>query len=107
VLGASRMTVLELRRGTRRRAALLETWGDAAEAFEAPEPLALDPDRLAACLDALPERERSVVVLSFFAEKGSDELGAELSLSPGNVRVIRHRALARLRRCMGAEEDGR
>ena len=107
VLGASRMTVLELRRGTRRRAALLETWGDAAEAFEAPEPLALDPDRLAACLDALPERERSVVVLSFFAEKGSDELGAELSLSPGNVRVIRHRALARLRRCMGAEEDRR
>jgi len=107
VLGASRMTVLELRRGTRRRAALLETWGDAAAAFEAPEPLALDPDRLAACLDALPERERSVVVLSFFADKGSDELGAQLSLSTGNVRVIRHRALARLRRCLGAEEDGR
>jgi RNA polymerase sigma-70 factor (ECF subfamily) len=107
VLGASRMTVLELRRGTRRRAALLETWGDAAEVFEAPEPLALDPDRLAACLDALSERERSVVVLGFFAEKGADELGAELSLSPGNVRVIRHRALARLRRCMGAEEHGR
>ena len=107
VLGASRMTVLELRRGTRRRAALLETWGDAAEAFEAPEPLALDPDRLAACLDALPERERSVVVLSFFADTGADELGAQLSLTPGNVRVIRHRALARLRRCMGAEEDGR
>jgi RNA polymerase sigma-70 factor (ECF subfamily) len=105
VLGTCRMTVLELRRGTRRRAALLETWGDAAEAFEAPEPLALDPDRLAACLDALPERERSVVVLSFFGEKGSDELGAQLSLSPGNVRVIRHRALARLRRCMGADED--
>jgi len=107
VLGASRMTVLELPRGTRRRAALLETWGDAAAAFEAPEPLALDPDRLAACLDALPERERSVVVLSFFADKGSDELGAQLSLSTGNVRVIRHRALARLRRCLGAEEDGR
>jgi len=107
VLGASRMTVLELRRGTRRRAALLETWGDAAAAFEAPEPLALDPGRLAACLDALPERERSVVVLSFFADKGSDELGAQLSLSTGNVRVIRHRALARLRRCLGAEEDGR
>jgi RNA polymerase sigma-70 factor (ECF subfamily) len=107
VLGASRMTVLELRRGTRRRAALLETWGDAAEVFEAPEPLALDPDRLAACLDALSERERSVVVLGFFAEKGADELGAELSLGPGNVRVIRHRALARLRRCMGAEEHGR
>jgi RNA polymerase sigma-70 factor (ECF subfamily) len=107
VLGASRMTVLEMRRGTRRRAALLETWGDAAEAFAAPEPLALDPDRLARCLEALAERERSVVVLSFFADKQADEVGAELAISGGNVRVIRHRALARLRECMGAGEDER
>ncbi len=102
VLGTCRMTVLEIRRGTRRREALLETWGGAAEAFEAPEPLALDPDRLAGCLEALSERERSVVVLSFFADRQADEVGAELSISGGNVRVIRHRALARLRECMGA-----
>jgi RNA polymerase sigma-70 factor (ECF subfamily) len=108
VLGASRMTVLEMRRGTRRREALLETWVPAyagmteAELFEAPEPLALDPDRLAGCLERLAERERSVVVLSFFADKGGDEVGAELGISGGNVRVIRHRALARLRECMDA-----
>ena len=107
VLGTCRMTVLEMRRGTRRREALLEAWGDAAEAFEAPEPLALDPDRLAGCLEALSERERSVVVLSFFADKPADEVGAELSISGGNVRVIRHRALARLRECMGVGEDDR
>jgi RNA polymerase sigma-70 factor (ECF subfamily) len=102
VLGTCRMTVLEIRRGTRRRDALLETWGDATEAVQAPEPLALDPDRLARCLEALSERERSVVVQSFFADKQADEVGAELSISGGNVRVIRHRALARLRECMGA-----
>jgi RNA polymerase sigma-70 factor (ECF subfamily) len=107
VLGTCRMTVLELRRGTRRREALLETWGHAAEAFEAPDPVALDPDRLAGCLEALSERERSVTVLSFFADKQADEVGAELAISAGNVRVIRHRALARLRECMGAEEDER
>jgi RNA polymerase sigma-70 factor (ECF subfamily) len=107
VLGTCRMTVLEIRRGTRRREALLDAWGGAAEAFEAPQPLALDPDRLAACLESLSERERSVVVLSFFAEKPADEVGVELSLSGGNVRVIRHRALARLRECMGAGEDDR
>jgi RNA polymerase sigma-70 factor, ECF subfamily len=106
VLGTSRMTVLEMRRGTRRRAALLELWGDEAEAFEAPEPLALHPDRLAGCLQALSERERSVVVLSFFADKQAEEVGAELAISGGNVRVIRHRALARLRECMGAVEGG-
>jgi len=107
VLGASRMTVIEMRRGTRRREALLETWGDATEAFEAPEPLVLDPDRLAGCLGALSERERSVVVLTFFADKPADEVGAELAISAGNVRVIRHRALARLRGCLGVGEDGR
>ena len=107
VLGTCRMTVLEMRRGTRRREALLETWGDAAEAVEAPEPLALAPDRFAGCLEALSERERSVVVLGFFADKRADEVGAQLAISPGNVRVIRHRALARLRECMGAGEDRR
>ena len=107
VLGTCRMTVLEMRRGTRRREVLLETWSDANETFEAPEPLALDPDRLAGCLAALSERERSVVVLTFFDEKPADEVGTELAISAGNVRVIRHRALARLRECMGAGEDER
>jgi RNA polymerase sigma-70 factor (ECF subfamily) len=103
VLGACRMTVLEMRRGTWRRETLLDTWGGAAEAFEPAEPLALDRDRLAGCLEALSERERAVVVSSFFADKQADEVGAELAISGGNVRVIRHRALARLRKCMGVE----
>ena len=106
VLGMCRMTVLEMRRGTRRREELLERWipASAGMTYEAPEPLALDPDRLAGCLEALPERERSVVVMSFFADKQADEVGAELRISGGNVRVIRHRALGRLRECMGADE---
>ena len=107
VLGTCRMTVLDIRRGTGRRDTLLETWTDMTEAFEAPEPLALDPHRLAGCLEALSERERSVVVLTFFADRQADEVGAQLSITGGNVRVIRHRALARLRECMGAGEDRR
>ena len=74
-------------------------------AVDAPEPLALDPDRVAACLQALSERERSVVMLSFFADKPADEVGAELAISGGNVRVIRHRALARLRKCLGVGDE--
>jgi RNA polymerase sigma-70 factor (ECF subfamily) len=100
VLGACRMTVLEMRRGARRRDELLETWGGAEEAYEAPEPLVLDPGRLAACLQALSERERSVVVLTFFSESPAEQVGAELNLTAGNVRVVRHRALGRLRECM-------
>lgn len=101
VLGMCRMTVLEIRRGTRRREELLRAYGDTAEAVEAPEPIAIDAGRLAGCLQALAERERSVVTLSFLAEKPAEEVAGALGLTAGNVRVIRHRALARLRRCMG------
>ena len=104
VLGASRMSVIEMRRGERRRSELLEHYGGVEEAFEAPEPAALDPGRLAGCLEGLSERERSVVVMSFFAEKPAEEVGAELGITGGNVRVIRHRALGRLRECMGADD---
>ena len=100
VLGMCRMTVLEIRRGSRRREELLAVYGDMEEAYEVPEPLALDRDRLAGCLEALAERERSVVLLTFFADKAGDEVAAELGLSAGNVRVIRHRALGKLRACM-------
>jgi RNA polymerase sigma-70 factor (ECF subfamily) len=104
VLGACRMTVLEMRRGQRRREEILETWvpAFAGTTEEPPEMVALDADRLASCLEGLSERERSVVVMSFFADKAADEVGAELALSAGNVRVIRHRALGRLRDCMEA-----
>ena len=112
VLGACRMSAIEMKRGERRREGLLETWAPAyagatdepGMTYESPEPLVLNPDRLAGCLEALPERERSVVVMSFFADKAADEVGKELNLTGGNVRVIRHRALGRLRECMGAHE---
>ena len=100
VLGMSRMTVLEIRRGTWRRETLLYTYGDTPEAVASPEPLALDADKLASCLETLAERERMVVVMTFFADKPGDEVARELGLSAGHVRVIRHRALARLRQCM-------
>ena len=103
VLGMCRMVVLEIRRGSWRREKLLATYGDTAEAVEPPEPLALDAHKLAACVEALAERERTVVVLTFFADKSGDEVARELGLTAGNVRVIRHRAIARLRGCMGGD----
>jgi RNA polymerase sigma-70 factor (ECF subfamily) len=60
----------------------------------------LDLGRLTGCVAALSERERTVVVLSFYAERDCDAIGLELGLTPGNVRVVRHRALSRLRSCM-------
>jgi RNA polymerase sigma-70 factor (ECF subfamily) len=102
VLGTCRRVVAGVRRGAERRQRLLERHG--AELTPAPasgEPL-LDLDCLARCLTRLSERERTVVVLSFYAERSAEQIGIELGLSTVNVRVLRHRALARLRACMEA-----
>ena len=100
VLGMCRMAVLDLRRNARRREILLAAYGEFEEGAEPEESRALERPRLARCMEALAERERSVLVLSFYAERPADEAGRELGLSAANVRVIRHRALAKLRQCI-------
>jgi len=49
----------------------------------------------------LTERERSVVVLTFYDEQTGADVANFLGLSEANVRVIRHRAIRQLRECMG------
>jgi RNA polymerase sigma-70 factor (ECF subfamily) len=102
VFGTCRRVVSGWRKSRERRERLLERHGqELALAAAAPhEPL--DLERLARCMAGLAERERTVVALSFYAERDADAIGAELGLEPGNVRVVRHRALARLRSCMEA-----
>lgn len=102
VLGTCRMTVLDHRRSENRRAELLERYADAlpqADIHVAPR---LDQERLAQCMERLLARERSVLVLTFYDEQPSEAVGAQLGLSASNVRVIRHRGLEKLRRCVDA-----
>lgn len=100
VLGASRLVVRGQRRGRTRRQGLLDRYpGAFAQAAEL-DTLRLDEERLRLCLERLAERERSVLVLSFYAERPSAEIARELRLSPDNVRTVRHRAFARLRDCV-------
>jgi RNA polymerase sigma-70 factor (ECF subfamily) len=100
VLGTCRKVVLDLRRGAERRKRLLELHGRQLIPADPDASEPLDLERLAQCLAALAERERTVVVLSFYADRDADAIGAELGLSPGNVRVVRHRAIVRLRACV-------
>jgi RNA polymerase sigma-70 factor (ECF subfamily) len=98
------MVVLDLKRGSWRRARVLGQFaGDLPRAGSAHEPR-LDTEKLTACLERLSERERSVLVLTFHSERAAFEVAQELGLTPANVRVIRHRALARLRLCMNGGE---
>jgi RNA polymerase sigma-70 factor (ECF subfamily) len=48
----------------------------------------------------LPERERAVLMMSFYDDRSAEAVGVELGLSAGNVRVIRHRGIERLRDCL-------
>jgi RNA polymerase sigma-70 factor, ECF subfamily len=102
VLGTARQTVIDSRRSGRRRVRILEAFPiDLTPADEVPSD-PLDTKRLGPCLSALPERERTVLVLTFYDDRSADAVAAELGLSAGNVRVIRHRGLERLRGCMEA-----
>lgn len=102
VLGAARLTVMDLRRGERRRDELLQRHADTLPLAEVQPMPRLDQQRVTDCLDRLPERERAVLVLSFYDDRPADEVGAQLGLSSGNVRVIRHRGIDKLRRCVDA-----
>jgi RNA polymerase sigma-70 factor (ECF subfamily) len=106
VLGTCRMVVREFRRGRRRRERLLERFAGDLSGADVAETPGLDTGRLTACLERLSERERSVLVLTFWADRRSTEVARDLGLTAANVRVIRHRALARLRLCLNGQEAG-
>lgn len=106
ILGTARMMARDMGRRGRKEQQIEGSADDfPAEARRLPEPLA--GAHLARCLDELSERERTVILLTFFQEQNAGEIAEALSASKGNVRVIRHRAVERLRACMGIELEGR
>jgi RNA polymerase sigma-70 factor (ECF subfamily) len=102
VLGTCRMTVLDLRRGAHRREQLLERFGGDLLVPAPPSESHVDHERLGRCMEALKERDRTVVVMTFYDERSGADVAGFLGLSEANVRVIRHRAIHQLRQCMGA-----
>lgn len=103
ILGTSRMMAQSERRIVRRREALAARFMDATVAIAPSSIAALDVPRVAACLSALAERDRLVVLLTFYADCEAPRIAKDLGVSPGAVRVIRHRAMARLRECVLGE----
>jgi RNA polymerase sigma-70 factor (ECF subfamily) len=104
VLGVSRSMVKDQKRLEWRREKLRDTFMHPAIVEPPPESPALDLDSLERCLARLQERDRLVLMLTVYAERTAGEVAAELSLKEGNVRVIRHRAIERLRACMASAQ---
>ncbi len=101
VAGTCRNSVMDMRRGSvRQRRIASESAAVLPEGYEPPWWVLVDRERLEQCLDALEARERAVVLATFVDDRDADEIGRSMGLSAGNVRVIRHRALARLQTLM-------
>jgi RNA polymerase sigma-70 factor, ECF subfamily len=71
-----------------------------ALAGAAPELEVIDQKALYGCLRRLDTRGRRVVYLAFHEQASAEEIAAGLGTTAGNVRVLRHRAVAQLRECL-------
>jgi RNA polymerase sigma-70 factor (ECF subfamily) len=65
-----------------------------------PETEFIDTGKLVGCIALLDQRGRVVVTMSFLEERSADEIAKALETTAGNVRVVRHRAIDALRRCL-------
>jgi RNA polymerase sigma-70 factor (ECF subfamily) len=101
VLGSARFVAQAMKRADAR----LRPLDELEEPWHEPSPLpSLDARRVAVCLKELAERDRTVIALSFFDEMNAAEIASVVGITPGNVRVMRHRALSALRECFERQE---
>jgi RNA polymerase sigma-70 factor, ECF subfamily len=101
VLGTCRLVAQGLTRTERRRERLREQFGFGDETTGGHA--VLDLERLRQCLAELPPREQTVVALTYYADRDGDAIASELGMTVGNVRVVRHRAMAHLAECVTGE----
>jgi RNA polymerase sigma-70 factor (ECF subfamily) len=102
VLGICKNFARDRARQRERRSVLFDTYAAelAGLTLEVPEKPTYEILHLEDCLVSLSERAREVVRLAFAEAASPSEIAEALSLSEGNVRVLRHRSLAALRECM-------
>jgi RNA polymerase sigma-70 factor (ECF subfamily) len=100
ILGTSRHLADAGQRKARRRETLTLQF-HARELYADPQEPATDLAPVERCLHSLAERDRRVLLLTFYAGKNSTEIAAELGVTSTVVRVTRHRALMRMRDCVG------
>lgn len=78
----------------RRRAVALGRWPRAGVLTERTEP---ELRELADVLGLLPVRQRTVLVLRYYADLSEGEIAEAIGCRPGTVKSLAHRGLARLR----------
>ncbi len=104
IFGVARMKALELKRRPREDMLDPDGLSHLVDPLEF-KPRPLESKRLLECMQKLNERQRSVIVLSFYQGQTSAEIGRTLGADQSHVRVLRHRAIARLRQCLDLAEE--
>ncbi|HEX6276772.1 MAG TPA: sigma-70 family RNA polymerase sigma factor [Polyangiaceae bacterium] len=102
MLGTCRNVALRMKQGDARTAGA-EALDELADELDGVQRDRVDMEALLRCLGELDARSRRVVTLSFNEERPAEDVAGVLGTSTGNVRVIRHRAIAALRRCLDAK----
>lgn len=107
VLSACRRRIADLHRTNARRVALGEELGaeDVVELVPAPaRKVDLDVERLVAAFGPLSGRERQILSETYSAERSAEEIARSIGITATHVRVLRHRALAKVRAALGWED---
>lgn len=103
VLGTCRNVTWDTRRAQLRQRAIEREMALFEAEVDPPSITESDVRRLMGCMGRLPEREALIVRMTFLEDRGLDEMAERIGASSGNVRVIRHRALAKLATCLEGE----
>lgn len=105
ILSTSRMVAIGLRR-TERRRETLHMRVEVAEPVAAPaDERLVDAERIRPCLASMRDRERTILLLTYYAERSAAEIAAALGMTAGAVRVARHRAVEAMRDCVEARRS--
>lgn len=100
VLGTCRNLVAHTRRSEIRTRRFENVGAPLLEDVAPPSYSQVDAARLALCLGKASPRDQRVVLMTFQDDRSAEDIAAELGTSAGNVRVLRHRVLAALQRCV-------
>jgi RNA polymerase sigma-70 factor (ECF subfamily) len=101
LLGICKNVARERARQNERRSELWEQFGsELAPLQQEPRVEAYQLALLEDCMSQMTLRSRDVIKGSFIEGASAAEIGAKLTMTENNVRVVRHRAIESLRECM-------
>jgi RNA polymerase sigma-70 factor, ECF subfamily len=102
MLGTCRNVAHSMRRGRDRLEGIRRRLSRELAGAATPPWELVESRRVEECLAGLPSREGTLLVLLFQKGATAVEAARTLETTPGNVRVMHHRAIARLRECVGS-----